>query len=118
MILLADEGVERIVVDRLRRDGHDLRWIAEESPGASDEAVLQTAATSGRLLVTNDKDFGELVFRQRRAANGVLLVRLFSLALETRADRVAEALRAHGPEMSERYSVLDPGALRIRTFSP
>ena len=66
MNLLADEGVDRQIVNRLRREGHDILYIAEMEPGMPDEAVLESANRESRLLLTADKDFGELVFRQRR----------------------------------------------------
>mgnify|MGYP002628041632 FL=1 len=65
MYLLADEGVERQIVERLRSDGHSVAYIAEMSPGISDEVILAQANDERALLVTFDKDFGELVFRQR-----------------------------------------------------
>jgi len=64
--LLADEGVDRQIVNRLRREGHDILYIAEMEPGMPDEAVLESANRESRLLLTADKVFGELVFRQRR----------------------------------------------------
>jgi hypothetical protein len=73
---LADEGAESQVVARLRSDGHDIDYIAELAPGITDDDVLDRANSAGRLLVTVDKDFGELVFRLERVTSGVLPVRL------------------------------------------
>jgi predicted nuclease of predicted toxin-antitoxin system len=70
--LLADEGVDAAIVARLRFDGHDLVYVAELSPGITDDAVLELANADERILMTADKDFGELVFRLRRVAFGVL----------------------------------------------
>jgi len=64
MNLLADEGVERQIVERLRQAGHTVIYIAEIEPGISDETVLSRSNMSNALLVTLDKDFGELAFRQ------------------------------------------------------
>jgi predicted nuclease of predicted toxin-antitoxin system len=74
--LLADEGVDSAIVTRLRSDGHDVVYVAELSPGITDEAVLELANADERIPMTADKDFGELVFRLRRVAFGILLVRL------------------------------------------
>lgn len=76
MRLLADEGVEARVVERLRDEGHDVDYVAELSPGVSDDEVLGRADEDGRILITVDKDFGELVFRMGRVSTGVLLLRL------------------------------------------
>jgi hypothetical protein len=64
--------------------------------------------------VTVDKDFGELVFRLRRAASGVLLVRLPGLSSDEKAALVASAVRDHGTQMPGAFSVVSPGLLRIR----
>jgi len=64
------------VVQRLRADGHHVAYVAEMDPGITDEAVLALANEQSALLVTADKDFGELVYRQRRLSSGVVLVRL------------------------------------------
>jgi predicted nuclease of predicted toxin-antitoxin system len=61
--LVCDEGVDRQVVDRLRRDGHDVAYVAELNPGITDEDVLAIAEDRRALLLVSDKDFGELVFR-------------------------------------------------------
>ena len=79
MNLLADENIDRSIVERLRADGHAVDWISELSPSVSDEVVLQRAADSGAVLVTEDKDFGELVYRRGLSHAGVLLVRLEGL---------------------------------------
>lgn len=63
MNLLADESVDQQIVARLRRDEHAVSYVAEMSPSISDDVVLQQASAAGLLLVTADKDFGELVFR-------------------------------------------------------
>ena len=76
MKLLADESVDGPVIARLRRDGHEVAAIAEDSPGWRDEAVLARAKTEKRVLLTSDKDFGELVYRHRLPHDGVLLLRL------------------------------------------
>jgi predicted nuclease of predicted toxin-antitoxin system len=74
--------------------------------------VLQIANELKAVLLTADKDFGELVFRQHRVAHGVVLIRLAGLAINTKANLVATALRDHGPEMPGAFSVVSPNAVR------
>lgn len=114
MKLLADEGVDGRIVARLRSDGHDVTYVAELAPGITDDAVLEMASREGRLLLTADKDFGELFFRLHRAASGVLLVRLAGLSSGARAETVAQAVADHAEQMTGAFSVVSPGALRIR----
>jgi predicted nuclease of predicted toxin-antitoxin system len=75
MNLLVDESVDRQIADRLRRDGHDVKYITEIAPGTSDDIILRRANLDGALLITADKDFGKLAFRQKLLHAGVLLVR-------------------------------------------
>jgi predicted nuclease of predicted toxin-antitoxin system len=111
---LADESIDRQIVDRLRQDGHLVRYVAEMEPGVSDEAVLELANQEGSLLVTADKDFGELVFRQRRLTSGVVLVRLAGLSPASKAETVASAINRHIAGLPRAFAVITPGAMRIR----
>ena len=115
MRLLADEGVDVAIVARLRSDGHDVVYVADLAPGVTDEAVLQLANAGERVLLTIDKDFGELVFRQRRVAFGVLLVRLAGQPSPSRAVAVSQVIGAHSGEMAGAFTVLSPGLVRIRS---
>ena len=117
MRLLADEGIDRQIVERLRKDGHDVLYVAELDPGVTDSAVLSRAAESNLLLITADKDFGELVFRQHRANSGVVLLRIAGLGAEAKVEATSAALNQHGHEMSGAFTVLAPGSIRIRKGS-
>ena len=114
MRLLADEGVDAHIVRQLRSDGHDVEYIAEMAPGITDDAVLKYANDSQRVLMTVDKDFGELVFRLRQVALGVVLMRLSGLPSANKADLVSEMMREHGSKMPGAFTVVSPGLVRIR----
>ena len=86
MKIVADESVDRQIVDRLRMDGHDVMSIAELDPGIDDETVLGHSLRTNAILMTADKDFGELVFRQHLIHSGVLLIRLAGLKPELKAE--------------------------------
>ena len=90
MKLLADEGVDRPIVDQLRQAGHQVFYVAEMDPSISDERVLELANEQGALLITADKDFGELVFRLGRIHAGAVLLRLAGLAPDTKAHIVTQ----------------------------
>ncbi len=80
MNLMADECVDRQVIARLHKEGHEVLYVAEMDPGISDEAILKRANQNNALLLTTDKDYGELIFRQNRISAGVLLIRLTGLS--------------------------------------
>lgn len=69
MKILADEGVDRPIVELLRQSGHQVWYVAELEPGISDNVVLDLANRERAILLTADRDFGELVFRQGRLTN-------------------------------------------------
>ena len=106
MNLVANEGVDRPVVERLRQDGHDVVYVAELSPSITDEEVLQQANARSAVLLTADKDFGELVFRQGLVHSGVVLLRLAGLANVTKAEIVAEVCRDRTAELIGAFSVV------------
>jgi len=114
MNLLADEGVDRQIVERLRQEGHHVVYIAEVEPGITDDVVLDRANKINALLITLDKDFGELTFRQGLVYGGVVLARLSGLTPDTKAKLVASILSKRGEEMVNAFSVITPGAVRIR----
>lgn len=77
MKFLADENIPYKTVLSLRDSGFDITWIGETNAGAEDSAVLDQANLQQRILITFDKDFAELVFRDSsRAAAGVILLRV------------------------------------------
>ena len=82
MRFLMNENVSGTVIRTLRRGGHDVLSAKESMRGESDPAILEPARREGRLLVTHDKDFGELAFRSRLPAEcGVVLFRLGGRAI-------------------------------------
>ena len=117
MNLLADESVDGIVVERLRQQGHDVVYVAEHSPSMPDDQVLQFANERNALLITADKDFGELVFRLGKAHRGVMLLRLSGLRGAVKAEIVGNALRDYTAELPGAFAVVSPRAVRIRPVS-
>jgi predicted nuclease of predicted toxin-antitoxin system len=114
MNLLADESVDIQIVAKLRQDGHDVLYIAEIAPGISDDVVLSGASARSALLITADKDFGELVFRHGKVTTGILLIRLAGLSPETKSEIVSLVLREHGSKLPGSFTVVSPGMMRTR----
>jgi predicted nuclease of predicted toxin-antitoxin system len=112
--LLADEGIDRQIVDRLRHDGYSVLYIAEMNPGIADEMVLDTANQEGALLITADKDFGELIFRQQRLTSGVILIRLAGLLPLKKAEIVTTAIKQHLAELPNAFAVITSKTIRVR----
>jgi predicted nuclease of predicted toxin-antitoxin system len=117
MNFLADESLDRQIVDALRRDDHVVLYVAEMDPGISDDEVLDKAEKESAILITADKDFGELVFRQQRITNGVVLVRLAGLSSSKKAEIVSTSIKKHLDAIQNAFSVISPSAIRIRRIS-
>ena len=84
MQLFADESVAAQIVRQLRDLGHDVLYPPETEESAADEIWLNKAQTENRVLITDDKDFGELVFRKKMSSAGIVLLRLHRLPLPDR----------------------------------
>ena len=78
---LIDECVDAALVVQLRESGHDVIYMTDVAPRATDAEVMSRANRENRLLLTEDKDFGDLVFRQAKTVPGVVLLRIESARL-------------------------------------
>lgn len=118
MNFIADEGVDMDIVLQLRKDGHDVIYIAEFAGGTDDEIILEMAFVENRLLITRDKDFGELAYRDGRAHAGIILNRLHELHSEAKAKLVSDVVRNYAGELEGAFTVIQPGKIRIRKMPP
>jgi len=110
---LADESCDFAVVRALRAAGHDVVAITEISPRATDEVVMDVAIREGRILLTEDKDFGRLVHANQPAAGGVFLLRFPARARADLAGAVVKLIERRGEGLQGRFVVLQPGRVRI-----
>jgi len=118
MRILADENFPRPALEALREAGWDVLSIAEEYPGISDEEVAAVCAEQQRILLTFDKDFGELIFRRGLpAGSGVVLFRITPDSPGEAAD-VALALVESQPDLRGSFYVVTRDRIRIRPLSP
>jgi len=113
---VADESVDRQIVDRLRQEDYLVWYVAEMEPGIADSVVLELATREGALLLTADKDFAELVFRQRRLTSGIVLIRLAGLSLVLKAEIVSSTIKKHSADLTQAFAVITPSAIRIRQW--
>jgi predicted nuclease of predicted toxin-antitoxin system len=111
---LADESCDFAVVRALRAAGHDVTAVVEHEPGAEDAVVLALALRDGRVLVTEDTDFGELVFGRGDRSIGVILLRFPARARADLAGSVATFVDVAGDRLVGAFAVLAPGRARLR----
>ena len=101
MRILADESVEGEVVAHLRSEGHNVAYVPETSASIRDDEVLARANTEDRVLLTEDKDFGNLAFFFGSRSSGIVLLRAHGVGAEAKADLVAEILETHEDELTK-----------------
>jgi predicted nuclease of predicted toxin-antitoxin system len=114
MKFFADENIARAIVAWLRDGGHDVLYAAETRPGEADSVWLQQAESEQRLILTSDKDFGELILRERLSSYGVVLLRLERLTIARRIARLQETWAVIEANPSGKFIVITEHKVRVR----
>jgi predicted nuclease of predicted toxin-antitoxin system len=113
MRILANENFPQAAVDALRQDGHDVLWVRAESPGISDRDVLSRARLDARVVVTSDKDFGELAFRYGLPAEcGIILFRI-AMTSPLRVAKIAVSVLAPRDDWAGHFAVVEDDRVRM-----
>jgi predicted nuclease of predicted toxin-antitoxin system len=110
---LADESCDFAIVRRLQEAGYEVLAVSQVASGADDERVIELAVGDDRILLTEDKDFGELVYVRGARSTGVMLFRYPSGARDIVARTAEELARRHGDHLRGRFIVVEPGRARI-----
>ena len=112
-IFLADESCDFAVVKLLRSVGYDVTAIAESAPQTADGDVIEMAVRDRRVLLTEDKDFGQLVYAELRASSGVVLIRFPASERSRLPDAVLAAVEQLADRLIGAFIVLTPQRIRI-----
>lgn len=117
MRFLADENFPLDAVEALRQSGHNVAWIRSDSPGIADPQVLERAQAENRIVLTFDKDFGELAFRNKLLATaGIILFRIKAPSSLVIAEKVAKAI-ALRDDWYGHFSVVEDDKVRMRVLA-
>jgi predicted nuclease of predicted toxin-antitoxin system len=114
MQLIADESVDYGIIIKLRLIGFDVLSIADYSPGIDDKEVLQISFERNLLLITEDKDFGDLVYRLKMAHKGILLIRMNDISRIDRLKIVPVMIKDFFVDLENNFSVLTSNGLRVK----
>jgi predicted nuclease of predicted toxin-antitoxin system len=114
---LADENIEKPVVDYPRSQGYDVSWVAEIERSSADDKILDTARREKRILLTNDKDFGELVFLQRKLTTGVILFRFETEDALSKVMVLMKVIPQYIDKLSGHFTVISENRIRFRYIS-
>ncbi len=117
MRFLANENFPGAAVKALEAAGHDVAWVRTMAPGSSDPDVLAWAVRDERILLTFDKDFGELARASALPKScGIVLFRM-PLPNPARTGEIRAGLITARNDWSGHFSVVEPGRVRMRPFS-
>ncbi|MBI3353478.1 MAG: DUF5615 family PIN-like protein [Nitrospirae bacterium] len=110
---IADVNVEKVIIDYLLENGHDVKWIPDYDCEISDEELLKLANAEKRILITNDKDFGELIFLQKRVAAGIILLRVKGQKAQDKVILIKKLLQNYSDKLLNHYIVITKKKIRF-----
>ncbi|MCL5405336.1 MAG: DUF5615 family PIN-like protein [Deltaproteobacteria bacterium] len=116
MLFLADESCDFAVIRALRASGYEVKAIAELCPGVSDEKVMQMSVEEGRILLTEDKDFGWFVFAGASGSASVIFIRFPMQARSSLPETVVSFVEQAGSKLPGSFAVLEPGRMRLTSI--
>jgi len=116
MKFLADVNIEKPIVDYLIKTKRDVRWIPEYDCEMSDDALLALAEKEGRILVTNDKDFGELVFLQKKSSAGILLFRVKGQSAQEKVRLLKKVMKQYSNKLQNHFTIITKDKVRFTTL--
>ena len=114
---LFDVGVSRKVELWLKENGYDIKAVRDINPRLADKEILDIAVKEERIIVTMDKDFGELIYKSGLAHRGVLLLRLDEAGSDEKLAIVRFILDNYSDEIFDKFCVFQKDRLRIKDKS-
>ena len=114
MKFLADECCDTGIVASLRSDGHDVSYVLKKKPGIHDHTVLLDAYNKERILLTEDKDFGELVYRLKKPTIGIVLMRIDVKERHMKWPRLKKLIDNYKERLPGHFVVIDTKKFRFR----
>jgi predicted nuclease of predicted toxin-antitoxin system len=111
---LADVNVEKKLVDFLKNEGYDVLWIPDYDCSIKDNELLDLANQEHRVLITNDKDFSELVFLQKKVSMGIILIRIKGQQVAKKLHSLRKLLKFHADKIENHFIVVSERRIRIR----
>lgn len=118
MRVLADENIPACAVEMLSERGHDVHWVRVDARGAADRDVLALGVAQNRVLLTFDKDFGELVFRSGLPAScGIVLFRIVLPSPSEVGERIVTVLESR-TDWTGAFAVVEKDRVRMIKLPP
>jgi predicted nuclease of predicted toxin-antitoxin system len=114
--MIADESVNKNLIIALRKAGHSVLSIAEESAGISDQEIVIKSLIPPRIIISEDKDFGELVYHHKVSVIGVIFLRYTPYEFDIIKERLLTFIADHMGNLQGKFAVITFNKIRIRTL--
>ena len=108
-----DVNVEKQIIDKLRESNYDVLSVYEKFKYAEDDYVLNLANKEERILITNDKDFGELVFRLKLLSYGIVLFRITSQNYSVKIEKLINLIQESESKLKNNFIIISDQKIRI-----
>jgi predicted nuclease of predicted toxin-antitoxin system len=110
---LADVNVEKPIVDYLLKQGYDIKWIPDYDCEMSDEELVQMANEEQRILITNDKGFGDLVIMQKKLSAGAILFRVKGQGSQEKIKLMRKLLMGYRDKLLNHCVIISKSKIRV-----
>jgi predicted nuclease of predicted toxin-antitoxin system len=114
VLILAYEDIDYPIIKNLRSQGFMIVSILEETPSISDASVLEVALKLNAIVLTNDKDFGDLVIRQKLPHRGIILLRLSNKDLTEITKIITDVLQNYTDKLPNLFTVVRDKSVKFR----
>ena len=113
MRFLVDECTGPAVAEWLSNEGHDVYSVFDQARGIDDDTVIRRAYAENRILITNDKDFGEKVYREQHPHHGVVLIRLENDRSSVKIETLSRLLEGYADQLPGQFVVVTKNRVRF-----
>ncbi len=111
---LVDNSTGKKLANALKDEKYDVIYAGDILPDAEDKDILERSEKDNRILITNDKDFGEIIFRYGKPSSGVILLRLKIDFPQYRAKILMALIKRLGPKLKKKFIVVSEDKFRIK----
>lgn len=116
MKFLADVNIEKDLVDFLKKQGYDVLWIPDYDCRLKDDELLKLANKENRIIITNDTDFGEIVFLQKKVSAGIILIRVKGQKVNKKLHALKKLIKFYSDKIEYCFVVISDKRIRIRSL--
>lgn len=110
---IADVNVEKPIVNYLSENGYDVKWVPDYNCEILDKDLLNMANAEKRILITNDKDFDELIFLQKKLSTGIILLRVKGQRAEDKVKLIKKLLQSYHAKLLNHFIVITDKKIRF-----